>query len=55
MALKKFLVTKIVTTEVSEVFFAEDDIDAIKTAEAFSRWADDTGVVYVNYAVDEVE
>jgi hypothetical protein len=53
MALKEFRVTKIVTTEVSNVFYAEDEGDAIKTSMAFDVWPEDTKVTYVDYSADE--
>jgi hypothetical protein len=53
MALREFRVTKIVTTEVSNVFYAEDEADAIKTSMIFDNWPEETTVTYVDYSADE--
>lgn len=55
MALRKFAVTKIVTHEITKVFYAEDEADAVKTAEAFEGRDVDRSVAYVDYSVEEVE
>ncbi len=55
MALRKFVVTKIVTEEVANTFFAEDEADAVKTAQAFEGRDVDSIRVYVDYSVEEVQ
>jgi hypothetical protein len=55
MALKKFVVTKIVTHEITKTFYAEDEAGAVKTAEAFEGRDVERSVQYVDYSVEQVE
>lgn len=53
MALRKFVVTKIVTVESSNVFYAEDEQDAIKTSMMFDVWPEKSTVTHVDYSSEE--